>query len=280
MKDYKQFIIKADPFIPDILSGALWQLDILGINEFDNYLCLSVYEDSDINTKVIEKVLSELKEQNLINKYSVQFEKLENKNWNAEWEKKIKVIEVSDRIVIKPTFKEYQKKENQIVITIDPKMSFGTGEHHTTKIMLKLIEKYISINDKVLDLGSGTGVLGIAASKLGAKNVVCLDNDEWCYINGKENVERNNVKNVEVILGEISKINKDKFDLILANINKNILLDVKESIFNACSKSGKIILSGLLKTDRQEIERQYIQLGLTALQSLQKDEWIGLVFQN
>jgi len=280
MKNYKQFKIKADPFIPDILSGVLWQLDILGINEFDNYLSLSVYEDSEINTNVIEKVLFDLKEQNLINEYSVQFEKLENKNWNEEWEQNVNVIEVSEKIVIKPTFKNYNAKENQLVIAIDPKMSFGTGEHHTTKIMLKLIEKYISKGVNVLDLGSGTGVLGIAASKLGAKHVVCLDNDEWCYINGKENVERNNVKNVEVILGEISKIDKDKFDLILANINKNILLDVKESLFNACNKNGKVILSGLLKTDRQEIKRQYIQQGFTALQSLQIDEWIGLVFQN
>jgi ribosomal protein L11 methyltransferase len=280
MKNYRQFIIKTEPFNVDILSGALWQLDILGINEFDNYLSVSVYEDSEINVKSIEEILNELKLQNLIKNYSISFEEFENKNWNEEWEKKINIIEVSDRIVIKPTFKDYSEKENQIIITIDPKMSFGTGEHQTTKIMLKLIEKYISGGEKVLDLGSGTGVLGITASKLGALNVICLDNDEWCYINGKENVERNNVENVEVMLGEISKLNNEKFDLILANINKNILIDVKEDLVNTCKKNGKLILSGLLETDRIEIERQYLQIGFTALEFLQIDEWIGLVFQN
>ncbi len=280
MKNYKQFIIKTDPFNPDILSGVLWQLDILGINEFDNYLSISVYEDSKITINSVKEILNELKQQNLINDYLIDSKELKNKNWNEEWEKKINVIEVSDRIVIKPTFKDYKVKENQIVITIDPKMSFGTGEHQTTKIMLKLIEKYISKDANVLDLGSGTGALGIAASKLGAKKVLCIDNDEWCYLNGKENVEKNNVVNVEVVLGEISKINEEKFDLILANINKNVLLDIKENLVKACNKNGKIILSGLFETDRQEMERQYLQFGLTALEFLQIDEWIGLVFQN
>ncbi|MCB9249581.1 MAG: 50S ribosomal protein L11 methyltransferase [Ignavibacteriales bacterium] len=280
MKNYKEFKIKAEPFNIDLLSGTLWELDILGINEFDDYLTIFVYEDSEIDSKTIEELLQNLKKENLLNSFSIEVEEIISKNWNEEWEKNVNIIEVSDRIIIKPTFRELTPKKNQIVITIDPKMSFGTGEHQTTKIVLMLLEKYIKNDITVLDLGSGTGVLGIAASKLGAAKIICLDNDEWCYINAKENVEKNDVNNVEVIEGEIEKIDDAKFDLILANINKNILIDVKEKLVGSCNKGGLIILSGLLVSDKEEIERQYSKLGITALEFLQIDEWIGIVFQN
>ncbi|MBK8945094.1 MAG: 50S ribosomal protein L11 methyltransferase [Ignavibacteriae bacterium] len=280
MKNYKQYIVKANPFNIDLISGNLWNLEILGINEFDNYLTTFVYEDSDLTVEKIEESLNELKQQNLINSFSVEVENVESKNWNEEWEKKINVIEVSERLVIKPSFKEYSSKPNQIIITIDPKMSFGTGEHQTTKIVLQLLEKYVDKKKMVLDIGSGTGVLGIAASKLGAEKVICIDNDEWCFENANENVEKNNVTNVEIINGEINKVKNQKFDLILANINKHILLEIHYDIKNICTENGILILSGLLETDYDEIKKQYTQIGFTALEFLQKDEWIGIVFKN
>lgn len=280
MKNYKQFTIKSEPFNVDLLSGNLWNLDILGINEYDDYLTIFVYEDSDLNIEEIEKSLSDLKNQKLINSFSVEFENLEWKNWNEEWESKINVIEVSDKLVIKPSFKEYSAKPNQIILTIDPKMSFGTGEHQTTKIMLTLLQKYISNAKSVLDLGSGTGVLGIAASKFGAEKVICIDNDELCYENAKENIEKNNVANVEIINGEIEKVKDLKFDLILANINKHILIEIYKDLKKVNRENGILILSGLLETDYEQIKKQYTQIGYTALEFLQKDEWIGIVFKN
>ncbi len=280
MKNYKQFTIKSDPFNVDLLSGNLWNLEILGINEYDNYLTIFVFEDSELNIEAIEESLNELKKQNLINSFSVSFEKLESKNWNEEWESKINIIEISENLVIKPSFKDYDAKPNQTIITIDPKMSFGTGEHQTTKIMLQLLEKYVPNVKSVLDLGSGTGVLGIAASKLGAEKVICIDNDEWCYLNAKENVEKNNAANVEIINGELKDLKNVKFDLVLANINKHILLEIFNEIKNVCTPNGILILSGLLESDYDEIKRQYIQIGFTALEFLQKDEWIGIVFKN
>lgn len=279
MKDYKQFTIKSSPFNIDLLSGALWELDILGLNEFDDYLTIFVYEDSNVTKNNIAQKLEVLKRENLINTFSVETDIIENKNWNEEWEKNVKVIEVSDRIVIKPTFREYEAKEGQIVITLDPKMSFGTGEHQTTKIVLQLVEKYHREGTTVLDVGSGTSVLGIATSLLGAKSVVAVDNDEWCYINGKENVERNNITNLEVLHGTIDDVNEPEFDLVMANINRNILLDIKEKLYSKILPSGLLILSGLLNTDEEEIKRQFTQLGLTALETHTLDEWIGLVFK-
>lgn len=279
MQNYNQFNIAVTPFNVDLLSGALWNLDILGLNEYDNYLSIFVYEDSDINKLIIEETLQKLVDESLIESYSITEEHVENQNWNAEWESKINVIEVSERIVIKPSFREYKEKENQIVITIDPKMSFGTGEHETTKIMLKLVDKYIEKGLKVLDVGSGTSVLGIAASKLGAEYVVSVDNDEWCYINGLENVERNSVSNVSVIHGTIDDINDSEFDIVLANINKNVLIEIKEKLWQKVKPSGLLILSGLLDVDKADIERQFTPLGLTALEDLQLENWIGIVFK-
>jgi ribosomal protein L11 methyltransferase len=279
MQDYRQFIIKANPFNIDLLSGVLWELDILGINEYDDHLKAFVYENSKVSEDDIKATLDSLISENLIQSYIVEVRLLENKNWNEEWEKKINVIDVSDRIVIKPTFRDYQQKEDQIVIIIDPKMSFGTGEHQTTKLVLQLVEKYHQEGNYVLDVGSGTSVLGIAAAKLGAEKVVAVDNDEWCYINGKENVERNNISNLDVLHGTIDDVADSEFDLVLANINKNVLIEIKQSLYKKIKHSGLLIISGILDVDLEEIKRQFTQLGLTALDSHQLDEWIGLVFK-
>ena len=279
MQNYKQFNIAVTPFNVDLLSGILWELEILGLNEYDNYLSLFVYEDSDISKPIIEETLQKLIDESLIESYSISEEYVENQNWNAEWESKINIIEVSDRIVIKPSFREYEQSENQIVITIDPKMSFGTGEHETTKLMLKLVDKYIEKGCSVLDVGSGTSVLGIAASKLGAEKVISVDNDEWCYINGIENVERNEVSNIKVLHGTIDDIADLEFDIVLANINKNVLIEIKEKLWAKVKTSGLLILSGILDSDLDEIKKQFTPLGLTALEFLQLENWIGIVFK-
>lgn len=277
MQNYKQYEISSKPFNIDLLSGLLWELDILGINENDKSLIISTNIESNINLDKVKNLLNILVTENLIESFEVLESLLENKNWNEEWEKKINVIKVSDNIVIKPSFRKYEPSENELVLVIDPKMSFGTGEHQTTKIVLQLLEKYIKIDDKVLDVGSGTALLGIAASKLGASYVVAVDNDEWCFINGKENAQRNEVEDIDIIMGTINDVNTKDFNLVLANINRNILIEIKESLFAKVKLNGKIILSGILKTDLEEIKRQFTELGLTALEIHQIDEWIGIV---
>ena len=279
MKNYKQFKITAEPFNVEILSSILWELEILGLNEYDNYLNVFVSEDSEVDTESIDNILKTSVKENLLNSFNVESDLLPAINWNEEWEKQIKVIEVSDRIVIKPSFRDYEEKENQIVITIDPKMSFGTGEHETTRIVLHLLEEHLEKDTTVLDVGSGTAILSIASSMLGAKNVLAIDNDEWCYVNGKENLERNNTDNVTVQQNTIEEIAEDSFDLVIANINKNVLLDIKSELLNKCNKGGKIILSGILTSDEEEIKRQFTQIGLTAFDQKQINEWIGIVFQ-
>ena len=143
MQNYIQFEISAKPFNIDILSGLLWELDILGLNEYDDYLTVSVYENSVITGDKLKSYLESLVEENIIQSFTIKESQLENQNWNEEWEKQINVIEISDRIVIKPSFRDYELKENQLEIVIDPKMSFGTGGHQTTRLILQLLEKWV-----------------------------------------------------------------------------------------------------------------------------------------
>ncbi len=278
MKNYKEFIIKANPYIPDLLSGFMWELNISGINEEENSLKVFAEEKSGITRKDINNQLQKLVDNKIITSFNIEEELLEDKNWNEEWEKGINVVEVSGNIVIKPSFKNYSNIENKIVITIDPKMSFGTGEHETTKLVIQFLEKYIKQGIKVLDVGMGTGILAIAAIKLGARSVLAVDNDKWCFENAKENCSLNNVADrVEIRLSEIKQVEEKDFDLILANIQKNVLLDIFEEVKNKLSKNGIVILSGLLIEDEKDVVEKYKELKLIDRKMI--GEWLALVFQ-
>lgn len=278
MKKYKEFNIRTTPFNPDLLSGLLWELKISGITEEDNFI--KIFTKEGLSKSEIKNYLKKLVDEKLIETYSVEEFEIENKNWNEEWEKNLNIIKVSDRIVIKPSFKYYISKEDEIVITIDPKMSFGTGEHQTTKLVIKLIEKYIRPGIKVLDLGSGTAILAIAAIKLGAINAVAIDNDELCFENGNENCRLNNVEDkIDLRVGELKDLEENDFDLILANIQKNVLINIAEDIKRKLKNSGYIILSGLYVGDKDDIVKTYSKNNFKLIEGDIMDEWIALVFK-
>lgn len=279
-KSYKEYIITAEPFNAEILSSILWELNIDGINEEVN--CIKVFaQDENVTVESIENELSHLKENKLLRKYSVQENFIVEKNWNEEWEKSREVVHVTDRIVIRPTFKDYETKQNEIVLTLDPKMSFGTGDHQTTKICLMFIEKYLNPGMKVLDAGSGTAILGIASAKLGAAKVIAFDIDDWCYDNGIENTKLNKVEDiVEIRKCELKDITEYNFDLIIANIQKNILLELAKGFKERIKPNGILILSGLLEIDRESIEKKYASFGFREIDFIKMDEWIGIVLKN
>ncbi len=278
-KIYKEFLITADPLNSEIISSVLWELNIDGISEEVN--CIKVFtSDCNLNQRKIEDVLQKLRMNSLIREFAVQENVIVEKNWNEEWEKSREVIHITDRIVIKPTFRQYEPKENELVITLDPKMSFGTGDHPTTKICINLLEKYIQPGIKVLDLGSGTGILSIVAAKLGVSKVIAIDIDEWSLLNGTENVKLNSVENiVEVRLCELKDVPEKDFQLIVANIQRNVLSELSSDIVYKLAENGTLILSGLLDGDYQFIKDTYSQFGLIVIDFLQMDEWIGVVFR-
>jgi ribosomal protein L11 methyltransferase len=279
MKKYKEFLITAEPFNSELISGILWESNISGINEEVN--CIKVFtDDLSLSLEELKERLQNLKNENLLSSFTIEENIYENKNWNEEWEQSINVIHVTDKIVIKPTFRDYNPKPGQIILVIDPKMSFGTGEHQTTKLVLMLLEKYATSGARILDVGSGSGILAIASIKLGARRAIAIDIDEWCYDNAIENSKLNNVNDsIEVRQGEIMDIKESGFDLILANIQKNILLEIAPEIYSRLKPGGIVILSGLLDYDEADIKTEFTALGLTFLETKILDSWIALVFQ-
>jgi ribosomal protein L11 methyltransferase len=279
-KSYKEFLITAEPLNVDIISSVLWELNIDGISEEVN--CLKVFtRDNSINENQISQLLEELKKNSLIRNYDVQENVLFEKNWNEEWEMSREIIRITNRIIIKPSFRNYESKPGEIVITLDPKMSFGTGDHPTTKICVRFIEKYIKIGMKVLDAGSGTAILSIVAAKLGASKVIAFDIDEWSLQNGFENVKVNGVAEiVEVKQCELEDIQERNFDLIVANIQKNILLELAGGLTERLAQNGVLVLSGLLEGDHQVIIDKYNTFGMKQVDFLQMDEWTGIVLKS
>lgn len=270
---YKEFLITAEPFNPDILSGFLWNLDITGISEEVN--CLKIFSDS-VTKNEIEVLCNKLVEDKILFSFTVEENFIEERNWNEEWEKSRDIIRITDRIVVKPTFRNYSASENEIVITVDPKMSFGTGEHQTTKLMISLAEKYIKQGMKVLDIGTGTGILAIAAVKLGASNIIAFDVDEWCFENSRENTELNDVKeNVKLRICDIKDIDENEFDLIFANIQKNVLIEISSEIASRVKENGILLLSGILHIDELDILQHYNNAGFKLLEKRQADEWLA-----
>ena len=280
MSKYKEFNITSQPFIPEIITGVLWELNISGIQEEENYIKIFCGEESLTDNKDIANQLQKLVNESVIESFIINEQILENKNWNEEWEKSREVIVVSDTMVIKPSFKEYLPKPNQIVITIDPKMSFGTGEHQSTKLSLLYLEKYVKKGTRILDVGSGTAVLAIASVMLGASKVIAIDIDEWCYENSIENCDVNEVHDkIDIRLCEIKDVSEKDFNLIAANIQRDIILEIKKDIRDRIMKNGILILSGLLSQDKDEIQHEYENLNFTLIDTNISGEWISMVFR-
>ncbi|GAB4137871.1 MAG: 50S ribosomal protein L11 methyltransferase [Ignavibacteriales bacterium] len=280
MKTYREYRIVFSPFNVDLISGLLWQLKIEGITELDNSLLVYSSSENLITESDFENILQKARKENLVESFLISSADIENINWNEEWEKKIQIIEVTPKIVIKPSFRNYQPKEGQIVITIDPKMSFGTGEHETTKLMIQLIEKHFTKNSKILDIGSGTAVLSIEAAKLGAAEVFAIDNDELCLENGLENIKINKVDSqIHVLNCELKDLHEYDFDFIVANINKHILIDIASDIRQRIKSNGILILSGLLISDEIDIINHYQQIGFKVTDKKSLNEWMALILR-
>jgi ribosomal protein L11 methyltransferase len=276
-RTYFEVFVITEPFEPEHLSDLLWICSPLAISE--NESSLSLFYDTDQGVDIVQSAMENFHQQGLFNSYTVFGEICEMRNWNEEWEKNLSVIRISDRLVVRPSCKEYIPNDNEIVLTIDPKMSFGTGEHQTTKLMLLLLEKYISAEQTVLDIGTGTGVLAIAAVKLGAQSAMAIDNDDWCYENGVENIKINEVEEkVTIRTAAIDQIEPMEYDVITANIQKNVLLEISRDIRMHLKEGGLLLLSGLLSGDESDIRRQYEQFGLIYIETLAMDEWIAIVF--
>ncbi|WP_046746032.1 50S ribosomal protein L11 methyltransferase [Kordia zhangzhouensis] len=205
-----------------------------------------------------------------------QKEEIAQVNWNEEWEKNFEPIEVDGKCVVRAPFHEKPTVDYDIVI--EPKMSFGTGHHETTHMMLQHILKTDVVDKKVLDMGCGTGVLAILAEMKGATPIDAIDIDNWCYINSLENVERNNCHHISVYEGDVNLLIGKKYDIIIANINRNILLNDIHQYAKCLNPNGVLFLSGFYTEDIPLITEECTKNKLKFADKLQKNNWVALKF--
>ena len=264
----------AEPFMQDVLVAELADL---GFESFET-------EQQPLRAYIQTSLLDETAVRDLLQNFrfegikSYEFAECEDKDWNAEWEKNFfEPIVVGNRCVIHSSF-AHDIPACEYDITIDPKMAFGTGHHQTTSLMLQAILDTDLRGKQVLDMGCGTAVLAILASMRGAKNVTAIDIDDWCVENAKDNLKINSIENVEVLLGDARLLKDRHFDVILANINRNILLQDMPIYVASLNCNGCLYISGFYEQDTQILREKAEALGLKFSDFQTKDNWCRLMF--
>lgn len=207
---------------------------------------------------------------------SFEMREIEQTNWNSEWEKNFNPIQVDGLVSIRAPFHDNPNLKFDIVI--EPKMSFGTGHHETTHMMVQHLLDLDVAGKKVLDMGCGTGILAIFAEMKGAKPIDAIDIDNWCYQNSLENVERNNCKHIAVYEGDASLLKNKKYDVIIANINRNILLNDMNTYASCLDENGVILLSGFYKEDIPVIDAEVSKYGLKLDKQIERNNWVALKY--
>ncbi len=228
------------------------------------YIQSEQFEESIINSlNILENVNFQID-------YSVKV--IEDQNWNAEWEKNFNPIHVENRCSIRAPFHE-KIDSIEFDIIIDPKMSFGTGHHETTYLMVKRLLDMNLQDKKVLDMGCGTGVLAILSKMKNAQYVKAIDIDEWAYNNTLENIRNNNCEEIEVEFGGAEKIGTISFDVLIANINRNILLNDMKNYVKSMAVEGSLLLSGFFSSDKETLLETTSKLGLELIYTESKNDW-------
>ncbi|NTW09765.1 MAG: 50S ribosomal protein L11 methyltransferase, partial [Chlorobiaceae bacterium] len=234
--------------------------------------------ETEWNARKEEAVRALLQERfGCIPSYRANF--MADRNWNAEWEAHLQPIEISDRILIIQKNKDIVPKPGQIVIEINPKMSFGTGYHATTRLMLRQMEQMELKGKKIMDIGTGTGVLAIAARKLGnTMPILAFDNNTWAAENAMENIVENNTPDIDVKMLDAEEdlvVNlREGYDLVLANINKNVI-DRILPVIRKNAPGSEVLLSGILVYDEPWLKKLLKRLGYAVVQTIYEDEWLS-----
>jgi len=262
----------------EIISAYLSEFGFEGVAE-DEIVKAYVAENEKTDEE-IKILLDELIEKKLcFEEYTIDI--IKPKNWNEEWEKNyFQPILIGEQCLIKSSFHKTDLKAKYEII-IDPKMSFGTGHHETTSMMAEYILETDIKGKIVMDMGTGTGILGILASMIGCGKIIGIDNDSWCYENAQENIEKNNIHNFEMILGDAGMLKSypDTFDVFIANINRHILLaDIKYYV-KAMRRPSTLLLSGFYSEDLADVDSECIKHGLKLIDKKIKKNWVCAKFE-
>ena len=211
--------------------------------------------------------------------WEIELDEKENQDWSKKWKEKWTVSHVTEKIAVVPSWLEYQPKENEITITLDPGCAFGTGTHQTTQLCMKAIEKYLKKGDSMADIGTGSGILAICAKKFGANEVYGCDNDETVIDVCIENAEINGVKDIIFELKTADKLTT-KYDFVCANILHNVLAEIMGDLKNIMKPNAKLVLSGILDEKKPVVLDAIQKHGLKIIETLHQDQWVAFVVEN
>lgn len=272
--NYIQIIWKAPQDIQEIIMSIVADLGFESFeqNEYflDGYIPAQVFSEN-----LMQKVLSKYP---VIESIPYETKYIPAQNWNAVWESNFMPVCLYPDILIRATHHDNKDDASyKRVILIQPKMAFGTGHHETTQIMLKAMKQLDFENKTVLDVGCGSGILSIYASLLGAKQITAIDIDTWCIENTQENALLNKINNITTHLGSIETLSESNFDIILANINRNVILSQMKEYYSRLNEKGFLLLSGFLETDNTIIEHHIRTLELTIVEKNSLKEWSCIV---
>lgn len=272
--------VQALPAYLETLSAFIFATHAQGIQEEENGF-IAFYNAKDWSPETYHLLFREL--QRVLpdfDKSRMQIQIQRNEDWLENWKQNFKPFHLTESLVIQPDWEHYQAQPGETILTIAPKMAFGTGHHESTQLCLFLIDEILQPGMSVLDVGAGSGILSIYAKKKGAAFVLGIDNDPVTIENSVANLELNHIDSgVKFKLGDAHVFSSQQFDLVIANINRNILLEIMENLQQATLPGGILILSGILKADRQLMVDTIEKAGFERLSEKTKNEWIGLAFK-
>lgn len=275
MNYFEVNILLKDATAPDSRDIIAAHLSEFGFESFeDNETGLKAFIPENLyNESLVNEALKDISEM-IPFSYEVNFIKAEN--WNETWEKNFDPVMVAGKCFIRAPF-HASNPEAEFELVIEPKMSFGTAHHETTSMMIELILGKSWEGKKVLDMGCGTGILAILCAKMGESEIVAIDNDEWAFLNAVENIERNNTGNIKVLQGDDALIEDQNFDVIIANINRNILLGQIQNYSKALNTDGEIFLSGFYEEDVNILLEEAEKYNLKLKQKITKNNWVAMI---
>ncbi|MVM39792.1 50S ribosomal protein L11 methyltransferase [Spirosoma sp. HMF3257] len=272
--NYTELQLRLSPDYTDILTAELAELGFESFVETDEGLSAYIIE-SDFDEKAVQELITKYEGQTAI---AYEVSSLEKRNWNAEWERDYEPIEVADQVRVRASFHESDARFRYDIV-INPKMSFGTGHHETTAMMLEQQLGLDFVGKSVLDVGSGTGILAILAEKMGAQTILAFDIEEWAVENARENAELNDCPKTTVFQGTIADVDPTtQYNIVLANINRNILLAEIPFYTNLLTKNGYLVVSGFYENDAPDIEQKALEVGLSLANRATTNQWTSLSF--
>jgi ribosomal protein L11 methyltransferase len=208
---------------------------------------------------------------------TVNAAKVNEEDWENNWKKYYKPIKVGEKIVIKPIWEEYNKNQDEIVVELDPGMAFGTGTHETTRMCIKALERHVKVDSTVFDIGTGSGILAIAAAKLGAKKTIGVDLDPVAVESAKQNVSYNDLNNIEILYGDLMEVVKGKANIVIANIMADIIMFLTEGVRAFIAEGGYFISSGIILSKKDEVINKLTQCGFKIEEINIEGEWVCIV---